>query len=93
MYYPPLHFAKFHFSRSLTSLLQDKQKSRHRQYNNGSKLLSHQPTRLSRLERLMGKCSWAVGKKKVSFSMAIGNLEPMHECFPKHSRMGTAGMK
>ena len=28
-------------------------------------------------------------KKKVPFSMAIGNGELMHECFPKHLRMGT----
>ena len=26
----------------------------------------------------------------VPFSMAIGNEELMHECFPIHSRMGTA---
>ena len=25
--------------------------------------------------------------------MAIGNREFMHECFPKHSQMGTARMK
>ena len=25
--------------------------------------------------------------------MAIGNVELTHECFPKHSRMGTARMK
>ena len=25
--------------------------------------------------------------------MAIGNEELMHECFPKHSRMGAARMK
>ena len=25
--------------------------------------------------------------------MAIGNWELMHECFPKHSHMGTARMK
>ena len=25
--------------------------------------------------------------------MAIGNGKFMHECFPKHSRMGTARMK
>ena len=25
--------------------------------------------------------------------MAIGNVELMHECLPKHSRMGTATMK
>ena len=25
--------------------------------------------------------------------MAIGNGELMHECFPKHSRMGTARLK
>ena len=30
---------------------------------------------------------------QVSFSMAIGNEELMHECFPKHWRMGTARMK
>ena len=36
---------------------------------------------------------FASGKKQVSFSMAIGNGELMHECFPKHSRMGTAIMK
>ena len=28
--------------------------------------------------------------EEVPFSMAIGNGELMHECFPKHSRMGTA---
>ena len=27
------------------------------------------------------------------WAMAIGNGELMHECFPKHSRMGTARMK
>ena len=32
-------------------------------------------------------------KKKVPFSMFIGNGKLMHECFPKHSRMGTARMK
>ena len=32
-------------------------------------------------------------KNKVPFSMAIGNWELIHECFPKHSRMGTARMK
>ena len=32
-------------------------------------------------------------KEEVPFSMAIGNRELMHECFPKHSRMGTARMK
>ena len=32
-------------------------------------------------------------KQKVPFSMAIGNGELMHECFPKHLRMGTARMK
>ena len=29
---------------------------------------------------------------QVPFSMAIGKLELMHVCFPKHMRMGTAGM-
>ena len=33
------------------------------------------------------------GKEQVPFSMAIGNGELMHECFPKHSRMGKARMK
>ena len=32
-------------------------------------------------------------KKKVPFSMAIGNGELMQECFPKHSGMATARMK
>ena len=32
-------------------------------------------------------------KKEVPFSMAIGKEELMHECFPKHSLMGTARMK
>ena len=31
--------------------------------------------------------------KEVPFSMAIGNGELLQECFPKHSRMGTARMK
>ena len=30
---------------------------------------------------------------EVLFSMAIGNRELMHECFPKHSCMGTARME
>ena len=29
-------------------------------------------------------------REQVPFSMAIGNGELMHECFPKHQRMGTA---
>ena len=32
-------------------------------------------------------------KKKVPFSMAIGNGELVQECFHKHLRMGTARMK
>ena len=32
-------------------------------------------------------------KEQVPFSMAIGHWELMEECFPKHSRMGTARMK
>ena len=32
-------------------------------------------------------------KNKVPLSMAIGNVEFMYECFPKHSRLGTARMK
>ena len=31
--------------------------------------------------------------KKVPFSVAIENGELIHDCFPKHSRMGTARMK
>ena len=29
-------------------------------------------------------------REQVPFSMAIGNVELMRECFPKHPRMGTA---
>ena len=29
----------------------------------------------------------------VPFSMATGNVELMHKCFPKHLRMGTTKMK
>ena len=36
---------------------------------------------------------FASRKRKVPFSMAKGNGELMHECFPKHSRMGTARTK
>ena len=32
-------------------------------------------------------------KKEVPFSIAIGNGELMHECFPQHWRTGTARMK
>ena len=32
-------------------------------------------------------------QKNIPFSMAIGNGELMHECFPTHSRMGTSRMK
>ena len=32
-------------------------------------------------------------KNKVPLSMAIGNEELVHECFPKYSRMGRAKMK
>ena len=32
-------------------------------------------------------------KKEAPFSMAVGNGGLMQECFPKHSRMGTARMK
>ena len=32
-------------------------------------------------------------KKKVPFSMAIGNGQPLQECFPKNLLMGTARMK
>ena len=33
------------------------------------------------------------GKKQVPFSMDIGNVQLMHECFAKHSSIGTARMK
>ena len=32
-------------------------------------------------------------KKQLPFSMEIGNVELGQECFPEHSRMGTARMK
>ena len=32
-------------------------------------------------------------REHVPFSMAIGNGELMHECFPKHLCMGTARLK
>ena len=32
-------------------------------------------------------------KNKVPLSMAVGNGELIHECFPKHSQIGTARMK
>ena len=32
-------------------------------------------------------------REQVKFSMAIGNEELMHECFPKHPRIGTARQK
>ena len=32
-------------------------------------------------------------KKEGTIQYVIGNGEFMHECFPKHSRMGTARMK
>ena len=32
-------------------------------------------------------------KEEEPFSMAIGSGELMHDCFPKHSQMGTARMK
>ena len=32
-------------------------------------------------------------KATIPFGMAIGNVELMHECFPKHSRIETARMK
>ena len=46
-----------------------------------------------RSEYTLCTCSSTAGKKQVPFSMAIGYMELMHECFPKHSRMGTARMK
>ena len=34
---------------------------------------------------LLCTCSCTVRKKQVPFSMALGNMELMHEYFPKHS--------
>ena len=41
----------------------------------------------------MYTCICTVGKKQVSFRMATVNVELIHECFPKHLRMGIARMK
>ena len=46
-----------------------------------------------RSENTLCTCSCTVGKKQVPFSMAIRNWELVHECFPKHSRMGTVRTK
>ena len=32
-------------------------------------------------------------KIKYKISLAVGDVELMHECFPKHSHMGTARIK
>ena len=32
-------------------------------------------------------------ERQVTFSMAIENVELMHECSPEHLRMGTARLK
>ena len=37
--------------------------------------------------------SYTKERNEVPFSMAIGNWELMHECFPKHPSMGTARIK
>ena len=37
--------------------------------------------------------SLSARREQVPFSMAIGNGKLMHECFPKHPRMGTARWK
>ena len=44
---------------------------------------------LFRTEFKMSPCSYTFGKKQVPFSMAIGNGELMHECFPKNFVMET----
>ena len=46
-----------------------------------------------RYEYTLCTCSFSVGIQQVPFSMAIGNEELMHECAPKHLRMGTARLK
>ena len=38
-------------------------------------------------------CTRSVEKNQVPFSMAIENGQLMRECFPKHSRRGTARIK
>ena len=37
--------------------------------------------------------SFSARREQVPFSIAIGNGELMHECFPKYPRMGTARQK
>ena len=43
----------------------------------------------------LNKLNKSIGalREQVPFSMAIENGELMHECFPKHLRMGTARLK
>ena len=41
----------------------------------------------------MCTCSCTVGEKQVPFSMAIGNVELMRECFIKHLLMRAERMK
>ena len=48
---------------------------------------------LFRSEYKMYICSCTGGKKQVLFSMAIGNVELMHKCFPKKMGLGTARIK
>ena len=43
-----------------------------------------------RAEFSMCTCSYTVGKRKVPFSMAIGNGELMHECFRKELSHGNS---
>ena len=60
---------------------------------NSRKLLSHQPTRLSRLDSLMCTCSCGVVTDGVPLSMARGKEDLTHESFPEQLCMRTARMK
>ena len=53
----------------------------------------HQQAHMAQRRHLPTALTQTRQNKKVPFSMAIGNGELVHECFPKHMRMGTARMK
>ena len=46
-----------------------------------------------RSEYTLCTCNCTVGKRQVPFSIAIGNMELKHECFPKNLRMRTVRLK
>ena len=62
-------------------------------YFKGIGLLVHKYFYFFCSENKLCTCSCTDRKKQVPFSMAIGNEELVHKCFPKHSLMGTARMK